>query len=360
MLNLYFYNYFFFLPFFTFFYFFWIFFIKNNFYTVRLQPSSNDLLKHSSLIKKINYNFFIKWSFILYIYFFLFFYFIKIDFNLFWFNHLKINNFILNVVLVIMFLSLFVLLCIKNVNNSNINYSIDYFFSIFCLIVFIPLMFFSNTLYTFIFILEVNSLLILYKFAVSKFIFKETLKNNSNYLTRRLPFYYLNMLFFQYWANFFSSILLFVSVFNFIFLFGSSEWIAFNFLNYVNYNIYYFNNLVFFFVLWVSFFIGFFLKLGFTPIHLFKIEVYKGLPFISIFFYTTIYFLSFFLFFILFVIYFVNSFKIYFYFLFFIFFITGLLYLIFLLFDINLIKSFFAYSTIVNVLSFFSILLSSL
>jgi len=97
-----------------------------------------------------------------------------------------------------MLISLFVLLCIKNVNNSNINYSIDYFFSIFCLIVFIPLMFFSNTLYTFIFILEVNSLLILYKFAVSKFIFKDSFKKSSNYLTRRLPFYYLNMLFFQY------------------------------------------------------------------------------------------------------------------------------------------------------------------
>jgi hypothetical protein len=84
-------------------------------------------------------------------------------------------------------------------------------------------MFFSNTLYTFIFILEVNSLLILYKFAVSKFIFKDTFKKNSNYLTRRLPLHYLNMLFFQYWANFFSSVLLFISIFNFIFLFGSSE-----------------------------------------------------------------------------------------------------------------------------------------
>jgi len=124
--------------------------------------------------------------------------------------------------------------------------------------------------------------------------------------------------------------------------------------------VYYFNNLVFFFILWISFFIGFFLKLGFTPIHLFKIEVYKGLPFISIFFYTTVYFLSFFLFFILFVIYYVNSFKIYFYFLFFIFFVIGFLYVIFLLFYVNLIKSFFSYSTIVNVLSFFSVLLSSL
>lgn len=97
-----------------------------------------------------------------------------------------------------MVVSLFVILCIKHVNNSNINYNIDYFFSFYCLIVFIPLMFFSNTLYTFIFILEVNSLLILYKFSVSKFIFKDTFKNNSNYLSRKLPFFYLNMLFFQY------------------------------------------------------------------------------------------------------------------------------------------------------------------
>jgi NADH:ubiquinone oxidoreductase subunit 2 (subunit N) len=37
--------------------------------------------------------------------------------------------------------------------------------------------------------------------------------------------------------------------------------------------------------------IGIFFKLGMTPLHLYKIEIYRGLPFITIFFYTTYFFL---------------------------------------------------------------------
>lgn len=54
-----------------------------------------------------------------------------------------------------------------------------------------------------------------------------------------------------------------------------------------------------FIVLWDFLFIfGFFLKAGIAPLHLFKIEVYRGLPFFTIFIYTFLYFLSFFLYFI--------------------------------------------------------------
>ena len=42
------------------------------------------------------------------------------------------------------------------------------------------------------------------------------------------------------------------------------------------------------------FIISVFFKLGVTPFHLFKVEVYKGIPLLSIFFYTTYYFIVFF------------------------------------------------------------------
>lgn len=62
-------------------------------------------------------------------------------------------------------------------------------------------------------------------------------------------------------------------------------------------------------MLWVFFFTGFFLKLGGAPLHFFKVEVYKGLALVSIFFYTTIYFLSFFLFFVYLILVYLNVFK---------------------------------------------------
>jgi len=246
----------------------------------------------------------------------------------------------------------------KFLKNSNVNYNIDYFSSIINLNIFVPLIFFSNTLYTFLFVLELISLLILYKFSVSRNWFEKSnfFNKNKNTFDRLLPKSYLNMLFFQYWANFFSSMLIMFSIFNLIYFFGSLEWSVLNYLNNSLNNNLYFNKQVFLVFLWIPFFIGLFLKIGFTPLHLFKIEVYKGIPFLSIFFYTTFYFLSFFLYFIIILYYNIPSFKIYWNLIFLIFLIIGLFYVIILLFDVNLLKAFFAYSTVINVLTFLIVL----
>lgn len=221
-----------------------------------------------------------------------------------------------------------------------------------------PFIFTSNTMYTFIFVLELISILILYKFSVSRNWFEKNFFFNKNFnsFDRNTPKAYLNMMFFQYWANFFSSMFLMFSIFSITFFFGSSEWFFISFLNKSLFNNFYFNNFYFILFIWIPFFFGFFLKIGFTPIHFFKIEVYKGVPFLSIFFYTTFYFLSFFLYFIILIYYNINSFKIYWNTIFFIFLISGLFYTISLMFDVNMLKVFFAYSTIVNVLTFLLII----
>lgn len=336
------------IPFFINFFFFWVFFIKNNFYNVRINPNSNDILNNSKFLKKVHYSFLINWVYSNFFYFFIYLYFIKIDFNLFWFNHLRVSNFSLNIIVVIILIAFFLLYLTKFLKNSNINYNIDYFSAIVNIIIFVPIIFLTNNMYSFLFVLELISLLILYKFSVSRSWFN----NNLNLSNRLLPKSYLNMLFFQYWANFFSSMLIMFSLFNIIYIFGSSEWF---FLEIITNNNYFCNN-YFLMYIWSSFFIGIFLKIGFTPLHLFKIEVYKGIPFISIFFYTTWYFLSFFLFFVIIIFNNLNSLRIYFNIIFFIFILSGLFYSIILLFDVNLIKSFFAYSTIVNAMNFIIVL----
>ncbi len=88
----------------------------------------------------------------------------------------------------------------------------------------------------------------------------------------------------------------------------------------------YFNNYFYFIFLFFIFLFSIFLKIGLSPLHLFKIEIYKGIPFLTIL----------------------------------IFLILGCFYLIFLIFDINFLKVFFAYSTIINSIFFFFIVFSSL
>lgn len=353
MSNFFFYNFFFLLPIFFFTTLVWVFFIKNNFSSVRLNPSNTNILNNTKIVKKLNYNFVINWLYMNYFILFLSMFLMKLDFNYFWFNHLRLNNLIYDILLLIVSLGLIFFNLIRFYKNSNLNFVVDYFFSIINIIIFIIFFFLSNSFYTFFFNLEVISVCFLYKFSVSKNIFSKNEKHNFSKSSKN----YLNMLFFQYWANFFASILLLVVLFSLFFYFGSSDWIFLNLINSINYNVLYINNFIFLVLLWTVFFISFLLKLSFPPYHFFKIEIYKGLSLVSIFFYTTFYFLSFFLYFVLFFFYFLNSFKIYYIFIFFIFFIISLFLMLFLLFDISFFKNFFAYSSIVNLISFFCIII---
>jgi hypothetical protein len=283
---------------------------------------------------------------------------VKVDFSTYWFTHLKLNTFLLNFVFIILLVNLVMLGMIKFYKNKNINFNIDYFFALFNLCVFIPSIFLSNTMYTFVFLLEINSILILYKFSVSKYFFNSPKNTEKNKFAKNTPKYYVNMMFFQYWINFFSSVILFFSIFNLLLLLGTTDWFIINVLN--KFNIFFKNNIIMFFAIYFIFILGMFIKIGFTPSHLFKIEVYKGLPFISILFYTVYYFLSFFLFFVLIVFYYISSFKTFVWFFLFIFIVIGLIYIISLLFDVNLIKTFFAYSTVINSMTFIILLFVSL
>ena len=110
----------------------------------------------------------------------------------------------------------------------------------------------------------------------------------------------------------------------------------------------------------IVFLLSIFFKLGITPLHLFKIEVYKGIPFLSIFFYTTYYFSVFFIFFVYVLSDLLSTFVIQYYlFLLFLLFL-GSIYIITLLFDVNFIKAFFAYSTIINTVGFLTVFIVGL
>ena len=141
-------------------------------------------------------------------------------------------------------------------------------------------------------------------------------------------------------------------------LFGSSDWFLLQFFNKIEQNHEIKNNLVRFLV--ILFIVSVFLKLGITPFHLFKIEVYKGIPYLSIFFYTTYYFIVFFLFFLSFLSDFLLFFTPQFYFYFNVSMLIGTIYILTLLFDINFIKVFFTYSTIINSVGFLTAFLANI
>ena len=167
------------------------------------------------------------------------------------------------------------------------------------------------------------------------------------------------MIFFQYWVTFFSTIYIVYFYINIFYIYGTSEWFVIQLVDFTNTEDNYIQTNTIRLLLLV-FILGVFFKLGVTPFHLFKIEVYKGLPFLSIFFYTTYYFVIFFTFFVFLLSDFLYSFvNQYFLFLFFIL-LFGSFYVIILLFDVSFLKAFFTYSTIINTMGFLTIFISML
>lgn len=90
---------------------------------------------------------------------------------------------------------------INSLVTNNVNYNTDFFFAINNVVIFLILILFTNNIFSFIFLLELNSITIFYKFVCSKYWYK----NNKNIEetkfdidNRIIPKNYLNMLFFQY------------------------------------------------------------------------------------------------------------------------------------------------------------------
>lgn len=337
----------------------WLFFLKNNFFFIRLKPYFFDKLKKQNILKKLNFRVFLRFSYILYWLFFVNLYFIKgVESSFFW-NHFFVTNFNMYIIVYIYMFNLIIFTLLLFYGKSPINVSVEYIFAIININIIILLLFLVNNLYSLIFILELISISIFYKFTVSKF----WLNNKTNKLniktrtklTKILPSYYLNMLFFQYWSTFFSSVLILYSLISINLLYGCTDWYFMNFLFKINSNLLYFEKKEFF-LIFIPLFFGVIIKLGMTPIHLYKIEVYKGLPFLSIFLYTTYYFLVYFIFFYLFFYLFLFSYSTITWIFLFILLTSGLLYFLSILFDGILIKSFFAFSTIINSLNFLIII----
>ncbi len=167
------------------------------------------------------------------------------------------------------------------------------------------------------------------------------------------------MVFFQYWVTFFSTVFIVYFYTNMFYMYGTTDWFLIQFLNSVECYFLGFNiNLLR--LLLVVFLLSIFFKLGLTPFHLFKVEVYKGLPYLSVFFYTTYYFIVLFVFFILLLSDYLYSFTVYFYYFLLFLLLFGSIYIVFLMFDVSFLKAFFTYSTVINTVGFLILFISML
>lgn len=208
--------------------FIWVFFFKLNNINFLLKNTKNDNRSvFTNLIKKQNYSVFIKFCLIITIFFLLNFFILHFNNQSFFFQHLYINFKNYKLILSFYIFNIFILYIFYKNSYNSIVVNIDYIFSIENIIIILPLIFFTNNFLSFFFFLEISSCLVFYKFVSSRIFYKNNLKfNNIKILekfNKNLPKMYLNILFFQYWVTFFSSVIILFSFIQLIQIFSSTE-----------------------------------------------------------------------------------------------------------------------------------------
>jgi hypothetical protein len=278
--------------------------------------------------------------------------------NVFW-DLIYLSN---NTVFYGTYLTMILLLIIIGVQTTirqNIVFSPEYLIFLVLLIFFGYIVVSSSSLFLTIFSLEIVALIIFGKFSVSKILHK----NGSNYGDKKNPsmlnqvsYGLLNSLFFQFWANFVSSIFLFYSLINIHNIFGLSNFFLSNFLLSELTTSFYLPEVNCYTIL-ILFITGLFIKLGISPYQFFKIETYKGIPLFFVVVYTSVYLMIYVYFFVVLYLYLLPILKHFTnYYLYLIIFIS-LAYLFSLLFDTKNFKAFLSYSTLITVTSIFILIL---
>jgi hypothetical protein len=268
-----------------------------------------------------------------------------------------VSNNTLNYFYIISSILFIILLASTQLFNQNLSFTTEYLLFIILIVLVSSLLLSSTSLFLTIFLLELVALLIFGKFAVSRVLFnqnnitKQTLINNPQF-----SYGLFNSLFFQFWANFVSSVFLFFVLINVHYLFGTSNFFLVNFFFSLISSNWYIPESFNTFTLTVLT-TGLFVKLGLAPYQFFKIETYKGIPLFMIIVYTTVYLIVYVYFFSYLFINqlpmlrdFTGNFLL-------VFLTFGVFYLVNLLFDTKNFKAFLSYSTLITVVNLFIILL---
>jgi NADH:ubiquinone oxidoreductase subunit 2 (subunit N) len=260
------------------------------------------------------------------------------------------------ILLLFIFTLLIFKVLLKQGSIKNFEYYIGLLFFFFCLYLYVNI----NNILLLVFLLEVQSTVIIYLISSSFNLFK----NNSLDTYTRLnslnsqPVWYFNSLIYQFWVSFIGAVLL---VYGILTLFRFA-----NFVEWLNLNIYFFF-LTFswyhlfslqYLNIWLPLILGLFLKIGVVPFFFWKPEIYKNLTSTILFLYMTVYLFSLlFLFIVLFNNYFILI-KEWFYFYLYIVSIITLIFISLYLYSIVEVRTFLAYSSLTH-LSFVFLALST-
>jgi hypothetical protein len=269
-----------------------------------------------------------------------------------WFGHVVISSFQLKMALLVQATFATVTLLFATTSYFTSREVYDYFTTTISFLYWILLLFFSNSIFTSIFIIEVLSALIFLLLITSTFsstFFYRNLDFTFGHLFQQsTPYAYLQSILYFFWVSLISSLNLFLfCLLSYIKLLTFDWYLLEHVFTYFT-SVSTLKELFTFALAWFVLVFCLFLKCGIAPLYIWKPTFFKGIPFYTIFFYIT--FFYFFLF--LFIIHLLTSYfsEIFFFYslLTLLFLSIGLLFLLVLVCESYYFKAFLAISSILN------------
>lgn len=279
-----------------------------------------------------------------------------------WFGHIIFSSFQYKVTYFVSFMFILVLHLFSTSTYFSSNEVYDFVITKYNMYYWILFLFFSNSIFTAIFVIEVLSTLIFLLISTSifstTFFFKNISFDLKVFFKNDMPFVFLQSLLFFFWVSLVSSLNLFV----FIILFYNNlltfdYYLIEHVFSYLV-NISSFNSVLFIGLTWFLIVFSIFLKCGIVPLFLWKPTFFKGLNFNVLIFYIVFFYFFLFLFFINFLSIYFSCLFYYYSFVTTLFIFLGLISLFFILCESFYVKTFFAISSILNSLLIFVSLVS--
>lgn len=174
--------------------------------------------------------------------------------------------------------------------NSKVNLPSDYTCSNCTFFLIAPYIMLSSNFYSFFFIIELLGLAILVKFTFLPLTYSS--KGESKRAISSTPKPLVISIFTYYWMSFFSSSFIIIYIIFMLFAWGTVDY--YELLNVTNLSSSSVNRINSFFYssLGLLFSLGFLLKAGAAPFHMYKVSLYEGLPLFSIFNYTLMFYVT--------------------------------------------------------------------
>ena len=274
-----------------------------------------------------------------------------------WFSHLIFGSLQLKLFyLVTFFFSCSTYLFLSNAYYSSQNIY-DYTITLYNFYLWTFLIFFSNNVFTFIFFLEVISVLINLLIVTSTFsslyFYNNASLTRANYFQNSLPNSFLQTLLFFFWVSLLSALNLFVVLIFMYLKFLTFDWFLIETIFFYSLTLSNLKGIFYILLVWLNFLFCVFLKCGLVPFFFWKPTFFKGIPTHSLMFYITFFYFFLFLFLLIFLLTYVSDLFYFYNILNLLFLSIGILLLLVIVLESFFIKTFLAISSIINTLIVF-------